>query len=242
MLKAITFDFWQTLYADSDKNWRKRQAIRVERCHTYLNKHGYICTRTDVAFGLEEAYNLVMSLWHQHQGISVKRCMHRFAEVLQLPLEEKDFDQLIECLGAAFLEAPPRIISHVKPVLSRLSEAYPLGIISDSALTPGSFARKLMARDGILQFFSAFTFSDETDYTKPQVVQFRSTLAELNAEPSEAVHIGDIFRTDIVGAKNAGMKAIRFVGFNKGEGEDTRSDAVVDDYRKLEATIVELSK
>ena len=27
MLKAITFDFWQTLYADSDSNWRKRQAI-----------------------------------------------------------------------------------------------------------------------------------------------------------------------------------------------------------------------
>ena len=37
MLKAITFDFWQTLYADSDQNWRKRQAIRVKRCHTYLS-------------------------------------------------------------------------------------------------------------------------------------------------------------------------------------------------------------
>ena len=31
MLKAITFDFWQTLYADSEKNWQKRQAIRVKR-------------------------------------------------------------------------------------------------------------------------------------------------------------------------------------------------------------------
>ena len=242
MLKAITFDFWQTLYADSDKNWRKRQAIRVKRCHTYLTSRDYTCSLADVEFGLEEAYNLVSSLWHQHRGISVKRCMQRFAEVLQIQLQESDLDQLIECLGAAFLEAPPRIMAHVKPVVSRLSESYPLGIISDSALTPGSFARKLMARDGILQFFTAFTFSDETDYTKPQVVQFHSTLSELNAEPAEAVHIGDIFRTDIVGAKNAGMKAIRFAGFNKGEGNDTLSDAVVDDYRKLEATIAELSK
>ena len=242
MLKAITFDFWQTLYADSDKNWRKRQAIRVKRCHTYLTSRDYTCTLTDVQFGLEEAYNLVSSLWHQHRGISVKRCIQRFSEVLQIQLQEVDLDQLIECLGAAFLEVPPRIMSHVKPVVSRLSESYPLGIISDSALTPGSFARKLMARDGILQCFTAFTFSDETAYTKPQVVQFHSTLAELNAEPAEAVHIGDIFRTDIVGAKNAGMKAIRFTGFNKGEGDDTLSDAVVDDYRKLEATIAELSK
>lgn len=242
MLKAITFDFWQTLYADSEKNWRKRQAIRVRRCHAYLNSSGYACTLTEVEFGLEEAYNLVSSLWYQHKGVSVKRCMQRFAEVLELRLEEVDLDQLIECLGAAFLEAPPIMIAHVKPVVSRLSETYPLGIISDSALTPGSFARKLMVRDGILQFFTAFTFSDETAYTKPQVVQFHSTLAELNAEPAEALHIGDIFRTDIVGAKNAGMKAIRFAGFNKGEGNDTLSDAVVDDYRKLETVISELSK
>ena len=242
MLKAITFDFWQTLYADSDSNWRKRQAIRVAHCHTYLGRRDYNCTLDDVEFGLDEAYNLVASLWHQHKGISVKRCMHRFAEVLHLQLESEDFDQLIECLGAAFLEAPPIMMPHVKPVISRLSESYPLGIISDSALTPGSFARKLMARDGILQYFTAFTFSDETDYTKPQVVQFHSTLSQLNAEPAAGVHVGDIFRTDIVGAKNAGMKAIRFAGFNKGEGDDTLSDAVVDDYRKLETVITELSK
>ena len=242
MLKAITFDFWQTLYADSEQNWRTRQAIRVKQCHAYLNSRGYACTLASVEFGLEEAYDLVMSLWHQHKGISVKRCMQRFADVLEIRLEEVDLDQLIECLGAAFLEAPPRIIAHVKPVVSRLSENYPLGIISDSALTPGRFARKLMARDGILQYFTAFTFSDETDYTKPQVVQFHSTLTELHAKPAEAVHIGDIFRTDIVGAKNAGMKAIRFSGFNKGDGDDTLSDAVVDDYRKLETAITELSK
>ena len=240
MLKAITFDFWQTLYADSEENWRKRQAIRAKKCYAYLDSRGYACRLDDVSFGLEEAYNLVNSLWHQHRGISVKRCMMRFAEVLEIQLEETDLDHLVACLGAAFLESPPIMIANVKPVVSRLSENYPLGIISDSALTPGSFARQLMERDSILQFFSVFTFSDETEYTKPQVPQFHSTLAQLNAEPAEAVHIGDIFRTDIVGAKNAGMKAIRFTGFNKTETDDTLSDAVVDDYRQLETVIAEL--
>ena len=242
MLKAITFDFWQTLYADSEKNWQKRQAIRMKLCHAYLNHQGYTCGLDNVGFGLEEAYNLVMTLWHQHQGISVKRCMQRFAEVLEIRLQDTDLDELIACLGAAFLESPPVMIPHVKPVVARLSEKYPLGIISDSALTPGSFVRKLMAHDNILQYFTTLTFSDETDYTKPEVVQFHTTLAELNTVPSEAVHVGDIFRTDIVGAKNAGMKAIRFTGFNKGDGEDTLSDAVVDDYRKLETAIIKLSK
>ena len=242
MLKAITFDFWQTLYADSEQNWQKRQAIRIKLCHVYLNNRGYTCALDDVGFGLEEAYNLVMTLWHQHQGVSVKRCMRQFAEALEISLEDADLEALIACLGAAFLESPPVMIRHVKPVVARLSEKYPLGIISDSALTPGSFVRKLMARDGILHYFKTFTFSDETDHTKPEVVQFHTTLADLHAEPSEAVHIGDIFRTDIVGAKNAGMKAIRFTGFNKGDGEDTLSDAIVDDYRKLEVAITQLAK
>lgn len=240
MLKAITFDFWQTLYADPEQIWQKRQEIRAKKCHAYLESRGYTYKLDDILHGLEEAYNLVMNLWHQHQGVSVKRCMIRFAEVLEIQPEETDLDHLVACLGAAFLETPPILIAHVKPVVSRLSENYPLGIISDSALTPGSFARQLMERDGILQFFSAFTFSDETEYTKPQVPQFHSTLAQLNTKPAEAVHIGDIFRTDIVGAKNAGMKAIRFTGFNKTEIDDTLSDAVVDDYRQLETVIAEL--
>ncbi len=240
MLRAITFDFWQTLYADSEENWQKRQAIRAKKCHIYLISRDYTCKLDDVLFGLEEAYNLVMTLWHQHRGVSVKRCMIRFAEVLEMQLEETDLNHLIACLGVAFLEVPPIMIPHVKPVVSGLSENYPLGIISDSALTPGSFVRQLMDRDGILQFFSAFTFSDETEYTKPQAPQFHSTLAELNAEPKDAVHIGDIFRTDIVGAKNAGMKAIRFKGFNNAEVNDTLSDAVIDDYRQLKAITAEL--
>ena len=242
MLKAITFDFWQTLYADTLENWKKRQVIRVEKCYKYLESQGYSCDLSDVETGMEDAYNLSMSRWYEHIGVSVETCMQTFAESLELSLDETEIASIIECLGNAFLAAPPVLIPHVKHVLFNLSQQYLLGIISDSALTTGIYARKLMERDEILQYFSVFTFSDETVHTKPEVVQFHSTLTQLNAKPEEAVHIGDIVRTDIVGAKNAGMKAIRFAGFNKSEADDTLSDAVIDDYRQLEATITELSK
>ncbi len=242
MFKAITFDFWQTLYADTLENWKKRQVIRVEKCHKYLNSRGYSCELSDVETGMDEAYNVAMSRWYQHIGVSVETCMLTFAETLKLSLDESEIAAIIECLGQAFLASPPILISHVKPVLANLSQHYLLGIISDSALTPGSYARQLMERDEILQYFSVFTFSDETAHTKPEVVQFHSTVKQLNAKPADAVHIGDIVRTDIVGAKNAGMKAIRFAGINKSETNDTLSDLVIDDYRQLEAAIEELSK
>ena len=242
MFKAITFDYWQTLYADTLANWEQRQAIRVDNCHKYLTSQGYSCNPDDIAIGMDDAYKVSNSRWHQHKGVSVETCMMKFAETLELSLDETEIASLIVCLGNAFLASPPVLIQHVKPVLARLSESYLLGIISDSALTPGSYARQLMERDGIMQYFTAFTFSDESEHAKPEVVQFDSTLKQLNAKPEEAVHIGDIVRTDIVGAKNVGMKAIRFAGFNKSETNDTLSDAVIDDYRKLESTIAEFTK
>lgn len=242
MFKAITFDYWQTLYADSLTNWKERQSIRVGECHKYLTSKGYSCQLGDVENGIENAYEMVMSRWHEHIGVSVETGMEKCAETLGLTLDNEEIASLIECLGNAFLASPPVIIPHVKQVVGRLSVDYPLGIISDSALTPGTYVRKLMERDNILDYFSAFTFSDESEHTKPKVQQYYSTLEQLNAEPADAVHIGDIVRTDIVGAKNAGMKAIRFSGINKSETDDILSDAVIDDYRQLEATIKELSK
>ena len=97
-----------------------------------------------------------------------------------------------------------------------------------------------MERDNLLDYFDVQTFSDETPHTKPQVVQFHSTLKQLNVAPAEAVHIGDLVRTDVVGAKNAGMKAIRFSGATLTEQDDVLSDAVIDDYRQLEVAIAQL--
>ncbi len=240
MLKAITFDFWQTLYADSHEKWQARQQMRVTRLHAYLASRGYSCTLDEIHAGVDAAYDLTSVRWHQHLGVSVETCMVLFAEKLNLTLDKTEISALVSLLGEVFLELPPLLIPHVKPVITELSQSYSLGVISDSALTPGSFARQLMERDKILQFFKAFTFSDETKHTKPERVQFYATLTKLHAEPSETVHIGDIVRTDIVGAKNTGMKAIRFSGFNRSETDDTLSDAVVDDYRQLEDVIKNL--
>ena len=240
MLKAITFDFWQTLYADSHENWRKRQAVRVEKCRAYLGSRGYACSVSDIQVAMAAAYDLTSVRWHQHVGVPVEAGMQEFAAGLELSLDAEEIAALVSAMGASFLATPPHQMPHVKPVLERLSAKYPLGIVSDSALTPGKFVRQLMERDGILHCFEAFTFSDETAHTKPEVAQFHATLAQLGAAPEESVHIGDIFRTDIVGAKNAGMKAIRFCGFNRTERNESLSDAVVDDYRQLEEVIFSL--
>ena len=241
MIKAITFDFWQTLYADSPELNEKRSTLRISLCDKFLTERGYSCSTHDIAIGFKAAYAHVHDLWHQHRGVPVSECMVRLTDTLQIHLDASEMESLIESVGMAFFEARPTLVPHAKAVLARLASKYQLAVISDAGLTPGRLLRRLMEGDGILDHFAVQTFSDETPHTKPVVVQFHSTLASLSVKPAEAVHIGDIVRTDIVGAKNAGMKAIRFSGVNRKEQADNLSDATIDDYHQLEATIDKLA-
>src|SRR5690606_40365814 len=59
---------------------------------------------------------------------------------------------------------------------------------------------------GIAGYFDIYVFSDETGVAKPHPEAFRRAYEPLGCLPSEALHIGDIERTDILGAKSAGMK------------------------------------
>lgn len=240
MIKAITFDFWQTLYADSPELNGERQAMRTNRCHQFLAEKGYNFTSAEVDAGFQVAYNLVTEMWHQHKGVTVEACILRLLERLRINPARSAVDGLVQLTGEAFLDTPPVLIPFLTTVLPRLSTKYQLGIISDTGLTPSRFLRRLLEKDDLLQYFAAQTFSDETTHTKPEVIQFHSTLRGLNVQPGEAVHIGDLVRTDIVGAKNAGMKAVRFSGVTVGEADSELSDAVLDDYRQLEGTIAQL--
>jgi FMN phosphatase YigB (HAD superfamily) len=64
------------------------------------------------------------------------------------------------------------------------------------------------------------------------------TATRLGAEPGQIAHIGDLEHTDIVGAKAAGCRAIRFVGVTPIEqGETTLADRVAMDWREVPAIV-----
>ncbi len=86
--------------------------------------------------------------------------------------------------------------------------------------------------DGLLEYFSAFTFSDETGFPKPDARMFERTLAALGATPEEAAHVGDTPRTDIAGAKALGLLAIRCAAAED-HREPPEADFVIRDHREL---------
>jgi putative hydrolase of the HAD superfamily len=89
--------------------------------------------------------------------------------------------------------------------VQRLAEKYPLALISDTAWTPGRVLRQIFANYKILDCFRVLIFSGEVGITKPHPQMFHLALNGLGVQARECLHIGDLQRTDIAGAKAIGM-------------------------------------
>jgi len=66
-----------------------------------------------------------------------------------------------------------------------------------------------MKKDQLFDYFDHLVFSDEVVYAKPDPRIFKLTLEQLGCGPEMAIQVGDDPITDIIGARRAGMKAVR---------------------------------
>ena len=77
---------------------------------------------------------------------------------------------------------------------------------------------------------------------KPHAPMFVAALEATGARPGDAVHIGDLRRTDVAGARAAGMAAVRFAGVHddgwlEEDCRDAEADAVLYRWADLPALL-----
>lgn len=68
--------------------------------------------------------------------------------------------------------------------------------------------RHLLDRLGLLEFFEVVIDSAEENVEKPDPRIFKIALERIGAEAGEAVHVGDIYNVDVVGARAAGLRVV----------------------------------
>jgi putative hydrolase of the HAD superfamily len=233
-LRAVTFDFWGTLYSDtSARDKRLRLFEEVLARHSQPRDWS----------ALEAAYSHVHGLWErlwreERRSITCAHWMREMLGFLQVSLPDDVLAELRRPVEGVYLDSDaPFLIPGVAAVISRLSRRYRLGLISDVGLTPGWVLREILRRDGLLPHFGALTFSDETGLTKPCAEQFLHTLDALGARPGEAAHIGDLSETDLAGARGVGMKAILFLGASHRDDGLPLADVAFEEYGELEAAL-----
>lgn len=234
MLKAITFDFWNTLYKAAPYARSLRQTFMAK----VFARNRIDLTQDQIDAAEEVARTEWNRVWREEYRTPPASAWVRWMlDELLITLPEQDFTALSDYFDRSLLEANPgpTLIDGAAETVQRLAQRYRLGVISDSGLSIGKTLREFLKRDDLLDCFTCTTFSDEVGVSKPHARIFQLTLDQLDAQPHEAVHLGDLTHSDIAGAKAIGMDAVRMAANYDDANRSIEPDTVVYSYAEFEA-------
>lgn len=230
-IEAVTFDFWNTIarVPPGAMSEVRRRAVAAA-----CEAHGVEVEAELLARTLEGVGARYQGSWevgehfHPDEGV----------EMLVRALGVEGAAQ--EAVGEAFLGAAREVEIGLAPdvdyALEELRErGIRIGIVCDVGFTGGATLRRLLEGKGLLEHFSGWAFSDEVGHYKPSPRMFEAALGALGARPEEAVHVGDLRRTDIAGAAALGMRTVRYTGLHDDPdaGSGPEADHVLDSHREL---------
>ncbi|HEX6667705.1 MAG TPA: HAD family hydrolase [Solirubrobacterales bacterium] len=232
-VKAVTFDFWNTIASvpTGAMEEARRQAV-TDACEA----HGLEVEAELLASHLDQVGESYHRSWseglhfHPRQG----------AQMLSVALGAEG--EAGEQVAAAFLGAGRgaqlELSPGIRECLQVLSEqGLRLGIVCDVGFTGGELLREILDGEGLLTHFSGWGFSDEVGHYKPSPEIFEAALSSLGATPAEAVHVGDLRRTDIAGAQAIGMGTVRYRGLHDDPDPGAEADFVLGHHRDLSALV-----
>ena len=236
MLRAVTFDFWNTLFVDvhgRDREQRRAQLLADELAALDM-------TVTDAALedALESGFAFFDRVWVNEQRTPpCEEILDAILAALGTTMPPEAHARLVERFELLVLDIPPEPVPGAPAVLDALAQRYRLAVISDTGYSPGRVLRTVLERNAMLAPFEYLYFSDEHGACKPDPRVFRHTLDELGVRAPEAAHVGDIQRTDVAGAQAAGMSAVHFIGANNHDAARSTGDLVVRHFEELPAAL-----
>lgn len=229
-LRAVTFDFWNTI---ARLPTGAMTAARVRALAAAFEAGEVEVEPKLLSAALEEVGGLWERSWAE--GVHLHPSDGAALLVRELGVEEA----MGEAVAAAFLgagrEVELELAPDIRPALAALGErGIRMGIVCDVGFSGGALLRDLLAAEGLLDRFNGWAFSDEVGHYKPAPQPFEAVLASLGAQPQEAMHVGDLRRTDVAGAAALGMRTVRYRGMNEEDEEGwPEADFVIGSHLEL---------
>jgi putative hydrolase of the HAD superfamily len=248
VLKAITFDFWDTIVKDqSDEPKRAARGlppkaqIRTDLLAAEIQKYHPSVTSQQVRAALQHATDNYHRRWKiEHFTPTVPTRLRVAYAYLGLD-PTPGFKTVVHQFEELKTYVPPDFAPNIRSALAELSASYRLGIISDTGYTAGRVVRHLLEQEGLLHYFSHFSFSDEVGAAKPSSLIFRHAATGLDVPPTQLLHIGDREDNDVGGALAAGAAAILYTGCIDRGSATTRASAVCRNFADLPQLLTRMS-
>jgi putative hydrolase of the HAD superfamily len=223
MIRAITFDYWDTLYEGGALP--ERVALRRTAVGALLGAYGRELPEEQLR-ALYEASGREAERWwsEEHRGYTTQERLRWILE--RAAVQPRDncghVAAAVDAVDNALLMLPPAMLPGAWQMLRTLSRKFTLAVISDTGFASGRAQDRLLEKDGARKFFAATIYSMDIGHAKPRPEIFTAAVETLGVAPHEIVHVGDNERTDVRGALAAGFRAIRLDVVRQGgpsEGE-----------------------
>ena len=206
-IRAVTFDCWGTLIFDKDM--APAAAIRVKA----------IAEAADGKLSPEGAEELLRRAWAEHHKHWLGGSQYGSPGIARFVADELGDQAVYGLLQETFEDAGRH--GHVEPIPGAVETLRALrergvrtALVCDAGMTPGRIVRDFLSDHGLLDHLEFCAFSDEVGVPKPSPKMFQVALEAIDAAPEDAVHVGDLLRTDIDGGRSFGMRTIRITAVN----------------------------
>ena len=205
MTKAVFFDFYQTLGVWGESLRPRLQKI-TDRYDCEIDWERYDTAREHLYADASDSDPTTHSVLGTMQEIIESYCEFVKELGVQEHVEQVTWE-LLQSEHSLFAANAAMLYDDTVPTLKYLQNAgFKLAIVSnwDTPLNP------LTERLGIAHYFDIIVASHDTRVrsAKPDPHIFNYTLTAVGVSAEEAVHVGDTYEADIIGAKNAGIRPI----------------------------------
>jgi FMN phosphatase YigB (HAD superfamily) len=210
MLRALTFDYWDTLYEGGAAP--ERVALRRTAVGALLGAYGRALPEEQLRALYEESGREAERWWREeHRGYKTDDRLRWILERAAVSPREgcAHVTTAADAVDNALLMLPPAMLAGAWQMLRMLRRRFTLAIISDTGFASGRAQDRLLEKDAARGFFSSTIYSMDVGHAKPRAEIFQAAVDELGVSPGEILHIGDNERTDVRGALAAGFRAIR---------------------------------
>lgn len=230
-LAAVTFDCWNTLLVDRALD--AARALRVAALIEAAVAHGIQLEDARALAVIRAAHLRHVELWSRGVGSGS-------LEMAGWSLEAVGIHgaSLAPDLGHRFEEAGLAGSVAALPGAGDTLEALRrrgvrTALVCDTGFSGGRVVRQFLARVGLLELLEVQVFSNEVGVPKPHRRMFDAALEPLAVAADDAVHVGDLKRTDVQGGRGAGMGTVRIHATYDDPEDFPEADAVTGAHADL---------
>jgi putative hydrolase of the HAD superfamily len=229
-VRAVTFDYWNTIVrADADQ-----ASYRVRAWQEEYSSVGHEVDEETIRIAFRAVWDEHHASWLRNEQYQAQRAGDLAVDLVARPVDPATRTRLVERFLTAGEEAGFTLCDGIDGALEDLRRrGIRLGIICDVGFTPSAGLRRMLEGFGLLDHFDGWSFSDDVGWYKPAPEIFRHALDYLGSTPDTTVHIGDLRRTDVAGARGMGMTSVRYRGANDDDSPGPEGDHVLDDHAAL---------